>query len=116
MVVRGAKILLVRNWLGSQRWTLPGGGLQRGEAVADAARRELAEELGLNVAAKAVKTPGSVVNREDGLRYRVELCAIHLPDVVPAKPNFEILAVEWFDRKLLPENRSPLVDEALTLL
>lgn len=40
-------VLLVRHSYGSGDWSLPGGGLGRGEAPEAGARRELAEELGL---------------------------------------------------------------------
>ena len=40
------RLLMVRHSYGSQAWLLPGGGMKRGERAEDAARREIAEELG----------------------------------------------------------------------
>lgn len=40
-------ILLVRNWLGSGKWSYPGGGVHRHENSKDGACREVLEEIGL---------------------------------------------------------------------
>lgn len=43
------KILLARNTYGDRKWIFPGGGCKRGEAAEKAARREVAEEVGINL-------------------------------------------------------------------
>ncbi len=48
LIAKDNKILLVKSSYGSQRWSLPGGGVDRGESCMSAASRELAEETGLD--------------------------------------------------------------------
>jgi 8-oxo-dGTP diphosphatase len=64
----GPALLLVRS---SYRigWHLPGGGVRRGEMPEAAARRELAEEIGL--AASALLPAGVICGIWDGRRDRV---------------------------------------------
>ena len=50
LVVNGGRILLVRHEKdGRAYWLLPGGGVEEGEQLEDAMRREFAEECGLAV-------------------------------------------------------------------
>jgi 8-oxo-dGTP pyrophosphatase MutT (NUDIX family) len=50
-VGEGGQILFVRHTYGDRRsWEIPGGGLHRGEAPAAAVRREMREELGIDLA------------------------------------------------------------------
>ena len=75
----GPALLLVRS---SYRigWHLPGGGVRRGEMPEAAARRELAEEIGL--AASALLPAGVICGIWDGRRDRVhffELRLVELP-------------------------------------
>ena len=50
LLIHEGRILMVEQGRGDDRyWLLPGGGVQFGETLADALRRELREELGLRV-------------------------------------------------------------------
>jgi 8-oxo-dGTP diphosphatase len=49
LIVRDGAVLLIRHRSGKQPWALPGGGVQRNERLAEAARREAHEETGAPV-------------------------------------------------------------------
>jgi 8-oxo-dGTP diphosphatase len=86
----GPALLLVRS---SYRigWHLPGGGVRRGEMPEAAARRELAEEIGL--AASALLPAGVICGIWDGRRDRVHFFELRLVEVPKLQiDNREIIA------------------------
>ena len=107
-------VLLVRQSYRRGGWGFPGGLLQRGEEPADAARRELSEELGIEV-----DLQGQPVVVVDAAARRVDVIftarlaeGSDEPEHTPHSP--EITDARWFppDRlpRLLPEATSALIE------
>ena len=71
-VIRGDRVLLAARANAPMRgvWTLPGGLVEAGEALADAALRELAEEVGLAAEMIGVLSPTEIIQREPDGRVR----------------------------------------------
>ncbi len=86
----GSAVLLVRSSY-RREWNFPGGGLRRGETPEAAARRELAEEVGL--AAAALLPVGVVCGVWDGRRDRVHLFELRMDQLPLLRlDNREIIA------------------------
>jgi 8-oxo-dGTP diphosphatase len=69
LVWRDDRILLIRrrNPPRAGQWSLPGGGQELGETIAEAARREVAEETGLDIVVEDVVEVIDLIERdEDG--------------------------------------------------
>lgn len=95
------------------RWGVPGGLLKRGEHADVAARREVLEEVGVDV--EVVGEPAVVV---DAAPQRVDVVyrarVIGDPDAArPASP--EISEVRWFPREQLPELQPETVTAIVAL-
>ncbi|WP_231803269.1 NUDIX hydrolase [Stenotrophomonas sp. MMGLT7] len=71
-VFRDGKVLLVRraNPPDAGRWGFPGGKIESGERIEDAAVRELREETGVHAEAHRVFTAVDVFDRDEGDRLR----------------------------------------------
>ena len=110
----GDRVLLVRHTYGDRRWDLPGGTLRRGEDPADGARREMAEELGVELG--ELTWLGSLqvraYHREDRLHcFRAEL------DGTPITLELaELSAAEWFPRGEIPAQVARFVGPILARL
>ena len=102
-IERGDGALLLVQQSYRQRWGVPGGLLKRGETPEDAVRREVREEVGLDVV--LVGEPAVVVAAEPrrvDVIFRARPAAGEDPTrAAPQSP--EIVAVSWFPADALPE-------------
>jgi 8-oxo-dGTP diphosphatase len=86
----GPALLLVRLSYRSG-WHLPGGGMRRGETPEAAARRELAEEIGLTIS--ALMPAGVTSGIWDGRRDRVHFFEVRLVELPTLRlDNREVIA------------------------
>jgi 8-oxo-dGTP diphosphatase len=89
----GPDLLLVRQSY-RKGWHLPGGGIKRGETPEAAARRELAEEIGL--IAPALVPAGVASGVWDGRRDRVHVFELRLKEVPELRvDNREIVTIRF---------------------
>ncbi|MEO0975762.1 MAG: NUDIX domain-containing protein [Pseudomonadota bacterium] len=103
----GKQVLLVRHTY-LDGWYLPGGAVDRGETLEQAASREVLEEAGIE-AKTAPRLLGMYLNREATGRDHVGLFHLSAWEGTPAYlvPNAEIAEACFFPLETLPENLSP---------
>jgi len=102
LVVYGNQVLLIKNWLGTGRWALPGGGLHAGEDSRSGAIRELEEETGIKAQPDQLIPLFSGQYADDGVRFEYECFVLELsamPTIKPKPP--EVIQAQWWDKTQL---------------
>jgi 8-oxo-dGTP diphosphatase len=95
---RDGRLLLVQRAAPPQLWTLPGGRIELGEPAADAARRELREETGVEAEIAGFAGYREIILRNGGgapSQHYVILAFAARWRAGEAKPSPELAAVEW---------------------
>lgn len=90
------QILVVKGWLGDNRWVLPGGGLHKNEQPENGATRELLEETGVKIAESKLKKISEGTSKKGITKYHYQLYYVRLNEK-PAtkKQKFEIIDIDW---------------------
>jgi ADP-ribose pyrophosphatase YjhB (NUDIX family) len=96
------RVLLVRRGKPPRRgqWSLPGGAQQLGETVAEAARREVREEVGLEVELGEIIATVDMIERdpEHRVRYHYTLIDFTAEAMSPALcPGSDAADARWFE-------------------
>ena len=88
----GGEVLLVRSWTGHQGWELPGGGKGRHESSERAAKREVKEELGIDLSAYSLEYVETIAT--DG--YEAPVFRVIVGRPLPLKPHkWELSGATW---------------------
>ena len=107
LLVRDNQVLLVQNWFSPQQWTLPGGGVERGESERMALQREIKEELGVTISLETPRHIDTFLITGTPTPFRVSAYVLRAaaPGVIK-RDTREIIAAEWFLMDDLPPNVS----------
>lgn len=103
ILIKNNEILLVKHTY-SDQWFLPGGGLKKGEKLENAIKRELNEELGVEV--KKIQLHGAYQNFYEGKRDYIIVFISENFKIYPKKDQ-EIEQYGFFDLLNIPGKTSP---------
>ncbi|MDB5537875.1 MAG: hypothetical protein JWQ65_2750 [Devosia sp.] len=112
MLIDGDKVLLIRHTY-VPGWQFPGGGVDPGETIESAARRELLEETGYK-ATGSLELFGIYHNKIATNRDHVALyVGRQFEQQFEFRPNREIAETAWFDKAALPEKITPATSQRI---
>ena len=108
VIVRDGEFLAVRRARPPMQglFTLPGGGVEAGESIAEAVRREVREETGLTIEAGALAGYREVITRDDAGRVQRHFVILTFAARwVAGEPrlNEELLEARWIRPAGLPQ-------------
>lgn len=114
LVVHDGHWLMIRNTYGVGHWTFPGGGMNRHETAADAAKRETREEVGIWL--KDVRPIGDYYSTK---QYKRDTVYCFTADVTSSdfviQPS-EIAEARWIAPDEIPQFHSRAVDRIIAML
>jgi 8-oxo-dGTP diphosphatase len=101
IITDGGRVLMIRRREreGKLLWAFPGGGIEQGETPEQAAVRETAEEVGLEV--KAVRTLGDRVHPQTGRHMTYVACEVVAGEAFVADEE-ELAEVAWIRLEDIP--------------
>lgn len=106
ILIREGRVVLVRHWFSPGIWTLPGGGIKKGESPREAGVREVREEIGYTVNSFG----GQVGIYRGRMGRRDSVIVLFTEDFggsMKLAPNLEVIEKSLFELEHLPESLSP---------
>jgi 8-oxo-dGTP pyrophosphatase MutT (NUDIX family) len=106
ILIRHGRVVLVRHWFSPGIWTLPGGGIKKGETPREAGVREIFEEIGykINSFGGQVGIYSGRMGRRDSV---IVLYTDDFEGSMKFAPNFEVIEKSLFELDHLPSTISP---------
>ncbi|GAB4429161.1 MAG: NUDIX domain-containing protein [Chloroflexi bacterium OHK40] len=106
LTYHGGSVVLVRHRGGRWPWSLPGGGMNAGEGLAEAARREMWEEAGCDAEIQGLLGVYHSVYQGMSNVTAVFVCQTRTPPR-PPRGDLEIVDARLFQRGDLPASLEP---------
>jgi 8-oxo-dGTP pyrophosphatase MutT (NUDIX family) len=103
LILSGDELLLIRHTYGHSEWTLSGGGLKKNESKEEAVKREVKEELGLDITPEYI---GEFTHHPDYKIDTVSCFVARIEKIEPKIDHLEIKDAKWWHIDNLPEDHS----------
>ena len=109
------QVLLIKNTYGPDIWTLPGGSVKRNESLASAAKREVKEEVDIDIELGDLTNKGSIFYDGDYKMSNVFVFVANVKNQLPKVDKIEVSDSRWFDVHKLPKKKSHLLVQFLEM-
>jgi ADP-ribose pyrophosphatase YjhB (NUDIX family) len=103
LILSGDELLLIRHTYGHSAWTLSGGGFKKHETKEEAVKREVKEELGINITPEYM---GEFTHRTQHKTDTVSCFVARIEKIEPKIDRLEIKEAKWWNINSLPKNHS----------
>lgn len=115
LIEHNDEIVVTKSWLGNGKWSLPGGGVKRGESVEDALIREIKEEVGLIVTKGQLSKRANMTYRQNGIEFSFLLFDVSIAHKLAVRPDrSEVIHAQWIKiKELSSRNASSDVLQAI---
>ena len=103
LILSEDELLLIRHTYGHSAWTLSGGGLKKNETQEDAVKREVKEELGLDI------TPQYIGEFTHNTEHKIDTVFCFVASIAKKEPKIDHLEVKdakWWKINNLPKDHS----------
>lgn len=113
LVIHKDKVLFVQHSYGQKEWTLPGGGIKKRETPEDAAKREVREEVGIQL--NTVTEKGSFLYDGEGKKVTIFVFTAVVENLNYKIDNFEIQNASWEIIDSLTLSQSPVAQKCFKI-
>ncbi len=104
LINESGNVLMVRSWLSPQQWSLPGGGVERGETREQACVREIKEETGFSIDETSLQFVTTLRSERMHADLPIFVSRTSQKSLKPLSfpYNYEIIDRQWFPPDQLP--------------
>lgn len=116
VLVHDDTVLVMKQWISSGKWSLPGGGTHKGESLAGGAARELYEETSLQLDPRQLKHVGRATYRKFGHKFDFQVFIARVTATAVRAQRIEVSELAWLrPGELRANNSSPDTLKALEM-
>jgi 8-oxo-dGTP diphosphatase len=112
LILSGDELLLIRQTYGRSVWTLSGGGFKKNETKEEAVRREVKEEVGLNITPEYI---GEFTHNPEHKIDTVSCFVARVEKVDPKIDHLEIKEAKWWNINNLPKDLSRSLQRVISM-
>ncbi|MFH1129350.1 MAG: NUDIX hydrolase [Patescibacteria group bacterium] len=109
VIENNGKILIIRNVYGKRMWTFPGGTINKNETPENAVKREVREEVGLEIV--NIRFLGDFVSEVEYKKDKIYCFSAKSSQLELKTRKSEILEADWFLPSELPQPFGPVAQK-----